>query len=118
MPGDIFSRHLVVSSATSTKRMTIRRAAYASACHIVRLFYATWSLHSWDRGISMKNLLTSGRIYFKGKISICDDFSLQDLEQIGIETRGHRQRLLREIKKIPRVEIEEGIPVSSLKHLK
>ncbi|XP_068739017.1 uncharacterized protein [Montipora capricornis] len=34
----------------------------------------------------------------------------KDLENIGIEIRGHRKRLLREIKKIPRVDIEEGIP--------
>lgn len=34
----------------------------------------------------------------------------QDLESIGIKTRGHRRRLLREIKKIPRVDVEEGIP--------
>ena len=40
------------------------------------------------------------------------NFFCQDLAKIGIEFRGHRQRLLREIKKIPRVDIEEGIPVS------
>lgn len=34
----------------------------------------------------------------------------KDLETIGIETRGHRQKLLKEIKKIPRIDIEEGIP--------
>ena len=32
---------------------------------------------------------------------------------IGIDERGHRQRLLRHIKRIPRVDIEESIPVSS-----
>ncbi|XP_068708203.1 uncharacterized protein [Montipora foliosa] len=36
----------------------------------------------------------------------------KDLESIGIKERGHRMRLLREIKKIPRVDIEEGIPDS------
>ena len=37
----------------------------------------------------------------------------QDLQHIGIDTRGHRQKLLRDIRKIPRVDIEENIPVSS-----
>ncbi|XP_068739006.1 uncharacterized protein [Montipora capricornis] len=36
----------------------------------------------------------------------------KDLESIGIKERGHRMRLLREIKKIPREDIEEGIPDS------
>ena len=37
---------------------------------------------------------------------------MQDLQLIGIHTRGHRQRLLRDIRKIPRLDIEEDIPVS------
>ena len=40
----------------------------------------------------------------------------QDLQIIGIETRGHRQKLLRDIRKIPRVDIEEDIPVSSFNY--
>ena len=39
---------------------------------------------------------------------------MQDLQLIGIHTRGHRQRLLRDIRKIPRLDIEEDIPVSFL----
>ena len=39
---------------------------------------------------------------------------MQDLQLIGIHTRGHRMRLLRDIRKIPRLDIEEDIPVSFL----
>jgi len=39
---------------------------------------------------------------------------MQDLQLICIHTRGHRQRLLRDIRKIPRLDIEEDIPVSFL----
>ncbi|XP_020627360.1 uncharacterized protein LOC110064629, partial [Orbicella faveolata] len=35
----------------------------------------------------------------------------KDLQLIGIHTRGHRQRLLRDIRKIPRLDIEEDIPL-------
>ena len=45
-----------------------------------------------------------------------NDFVFQDLQIIGIETRGHRQKLLRDIRKIPRVDIEEDIPVSSFNY--
>ena len=37
---------------------------------------------------------------------------------IGIDERGYRQKLLRHIKRIPRVDIEESIPVSFLLRLK
>ena len=40
--------------------------------------------------------------------------AMQDLQLIGIHTRGHRMRLLRDIRKIPRLDIEEDIPVSFL----
>ena len=47
------------------------------------------------------------------KINLLFTISLQDLKNIGIMSRGHRQKLLREIRRIPRVEIEEGVPVST-----
>lgn len=42
---------------------------------------------------------------------------LQDLIDIGIETHGHRMKLLREIGQLPLVELDNNVPVSLLEDL-
>ena len=37
---------------------------------------------------------------------------LQDLIDIGIDIRGHRKKLLREIEQLPFVELDNNVPVS------
>ncbi|XP_078360423.1 uncharacterized protein LOC144644771 isoform X1 [Oculina patagonica] len=44
------------------------------------------------------------------KASFLPGMTDKDLQTIGINERGHRQRLLRHIREIPRVDIEENIP--------
>ncbi|PFX22865.1 Ankyrin repeat and sterile alpha motif domain-containing protein 1B [Stylophora pistillata] len=58
----------------------------------------------------LKDYATSFRENGYEKAKFIAGLNDRDLESIGIQNIGHRQKLLRKIKKIPRIEIEENIP--------
>ncbi|KAK3729654.1 hypothetical protein QZH41_006394 [Actinostola sp. cb2023] len=51
--------------------------------------------------------------YGYDNIAFISGMTEQDLEAIGIDVRGHRNKLKRRITKLPKRDIEEGIPMKS-----
>ncbi|XP_032242861.1 uncharacterized protein LOC5517022 [Nematostella vectensis] len=91
------------------RRHTMQSSMTAPSVDELRTYDLDMIVEEWLKG-NMKVYIPLFKEHGYDNLKFISTMTEKDLETIGITTRGHRQKLSRHLKKIPKLEIDEGVP--------